>query len=251
MLFTHRFVDIAAILALRYGLCLPLLAMVGCQPMMPLQVAGPPALFSAPPPAGGAVGPVLPGGGAYADGPTAMPLGPVSASPIHVPVANHDLAWEKIVDIVNNYFRVEREQRVQLVGQVLTEGRIDTFPQTGATVLEPHRPDSVGRYNRWESTFQTIRRQAVIRVIPDELGYLVDIEVQKELEDLPRPEHATVGAATFRHDDSLPSRRRETVSRTRFTRQWVPLGRDAALEQQMLADIRACFTGQVSPGVSF
>ncbi len=202
-----------------------LFAMVGCQPLPPLQPANPSGLFGEPP--------------------------AVGSQPVHVPVANHDLAWEKIVDIVNNYFRVERERRVQLVGQVLTEGRIDTFPQTGATVVEPHRPDSVGRYNRWESTFQTIRRRAVVRVIPDAAGYLVDVEVHKELEDLPRPEHATAGAATFRHDDSLPSRLQEDVSRTEFARQWIPLGRDRALEQQMLAEIQACFLGQPFPGLPF
>ena len=226
-----------------YGIVLGLILVAGCQPLAPLPMAGQPPLFGAPPVVG-ADGTVLYGGAPYPMDANAMPPGLVAANPIHVPVGNHDLAWERIVDIVNNYFRVQREQRVQMVGQVITEGRIDTFPQTGATVLEPHRPDSVGRYNRWESTFQTIRRQAVVRVIPDETGYLVGIEVQKELEDLPRPEHATAGAATFRNDGSLPSQRFDEVSPTRFARHWIPLGRDTALEQQILQEISTCMSGQ-------
>ena len=159
---------------------------------------------------------------------------------IHLLVSNRDLAWEQIVDVVDDYFRIERERPVQLVGQVMTEGRIDTYPQTGASVLEQHLSDSVGWENRWERTFQTLRRQAVVRVIPDERGYLIDIAVHKELEDLPQPEHATTRSATFSGISAIPSRRRESVSRTHFARQWVPLGRDTVLEQQMLDKLGAC-----------
>lgn len=171
--------------------------------------------------------------------PSTQQPGQVSPNPLYVPVGNHDLAWEQIVDVVDDYFRVERENRVQTVGHVVTEGRIDTFPQVGATWLEPHRPDSAGWDNRWESTFQTIRRRAVLRVIPEQGGYLVDAEVHKELEDLPRPENSSAGAATFRHDNSLPSRLNEDVSRTRLSKHWIPLGRDFMVEQQLLAEIRA------------
>ena len=167
----------------------------------------------------------------------------IAANPIYIPVTNQDWAWEQIVDVVDDYFRIERESRVQLVGNVVTEGRIDTFPQVGATLAEPHRPDSVGRYNRWESTFQTVRRRGLVRVIPEQGGYLVDLAVYKELEDLPHPENATAGAATFRYDDSLPSRFNEDVSRTRLSEYWIPLGRDIDCEQQMLMEIQARLAG--------
>lgn len=177
-------------------------------------------------------------------GPTGTPVaGAAVGNPLFVPVGNQELAWEQIVDVVDDYFRIERESRVQTVGNVITEGRIDTFPQVGATWLEPHRPDSAGWDNRWESTFQTIRRRAVLRVVPQQGGYLIDTVVQKELEDLPRPENSTAGAATFRNDNSLPSRVDETVNRTRLSENWIPLGRDPMVEQQMLAEIRARVTG--------
>lgn len=169
-------------------------------------------------------------------------VGTECPNPVFVPVANQDLAWEQIVDVVDDYFRVERENRVQVVGNVITEGRIDTFPQVGATWLEPHRPDSVGWDNRWESTLQTIRRRAVLRVIPQQGGYLIDAVVNKELEDLPRPENSTAGAATFRNDNSLPSRSIDPVSRTRFSETWIPQGRDTWAEQALLAEIREKLT---------
>lgn len=170
-------------------------------------------------------------------------LPPIQATPQNttfVPQTNRDAVWDQVVDVVDDYFRIEREQRVRLVGNVLTEGRIDTFPQDGATVFEPHLRDSVGRYNRWESTLQTIRRQATVRVIPAEGGYIVEVSVEKELEDLPKPERATAGAATFRSDTGLRSDTRlEQASHEKAPRRWIPKGRDVALEQTMLSAINA------------
>jgi hypothetical protein len=172
------------------------------------------------------------------------------ANPIAVPVVDEELAWDQIVDVVSEYFTVAREQRAARGGEVWSEGRIETAYQTGATWLEPHRNDSVGSFNRWESTFQTIRRRAVIRVIPDAAGYLVEVIVEKELEDLPNPEKATAGSAIFRSDGSLPSRRLEEVSRTRSSPRWLQLGRDPPLEQRMLAEIHARLSG-VAPNSLF
>jgi len=187
-------------------------------------------------------------------GPEAMPPLPSSIS---VPVANDEWAWDQIADVVSDYFTIVAEQPARRGGEVGSEGRIDTAWQDGATWLEPHRNDSVGSFNRWESTFQTIRRRAAIRVTPSASpspswegagggGYTIEAVVDKELEYLPHPERATAGAAAFRNDGSLPSRREEPVSRTRASPSWIPLGRDPPLEQRMLAEIHARLTGAAS-----
>lgn len=159
-------------------------------------------------------------------------------NPLKVPVSNHDYAWDQIVDVVSDYFPIAREQRVHIDQQVWTEGRIETPYQVGATMFEPLRRDSVGAFNRWQSTLQTIRRRAEIRVVPEPDGYVIDIRVDRELEDLPKPEEASAGAATLRNDSSLPSGARGAVSRTEWSPYWIPLGRDVPLEQKMLAEIR-------------
>jgi hypothetical protein len=173
--------------------------------------------------------------------PVPVPM-PGPANPIFVPVVDEELAWDQIADVVSDYFTIAREQPARR-GEAWCEGRIETVPLDGATVLEPHRKDSVGWFNRWESTFQSIRRRATVRVIPDANGYLVEVIVEKELEDVPKPEKATAGAATFRMDGSLPSSRLEQVSRTHQSPCWIPLGRDPALEQLMLAEIHARLNG--------
>jgi hypothetical protein len=205
-------------------------------PVFPPPVAPPPAVVPMSPLTNAAPGgPVSPQFG--------LPVGPEMAAgianPIAVPVADEQFAWDQIADVVSDYFTIAREQQARRSGEAVMEGFIEAAPQTGATWLEPHRRDSVGSFNRWESTLQTIRRRALVRVIPDAAGYLVEVIVEKELEDLPKPEHATAGAATFRNDGSLPSRRLEQVSHTRSSPRWIPLGRDPLLEQRMLAEIHA------------
>lgn len=222
----------------------------------PGSIFGPPAVPPGTPvPPGVGVPEQLPspfGAGAVVVGPGgAVPM-PVAgpANPISVPVADDDLAWDQIADVVSDYFTISREQRARRFGETTCEGRIDTAPQDGATWLQPERHDSVGSFNRWESTFQSIRRIATVRVIPDANGYLVEVIVEKQLEDLPKPEKSTAGAATFRFDGSLPSERIEQVSRARASQCWISLGRDPALEQRMLAEIHARLNGVTGSRVS-
>jgi len=189
---------------------------------------------------GGCMGPYCGPPGAGPAVPGALPAAPVVVydNPTLLPVADPRVAWETVVDVVDDYFEIDREDPVRVIGQTITEGRLDTFPQTGATLLEPWRHDSVGLGERLESTLQSIRRQATVRVMPTEGGYWVEVAVYKELEDVARPEHATAGAATFRYDETL-RRVEQPVSARPIHEGWIPLGRDAALEQQILADLHA------------
>jgi len=168
---------------------------------------------------------------------------PGLANPIFVPASNDEYAWEQISDVVSDYFTITREQQVRRSGDAWCEGRIETQYQGGASWLEPFRKDSVGMFNRWESTFQTIRRKATVRVTPDANGYLVEVVVEKELEDLPHPERASASVAAFPNDTPLTTARSGDVSRTLSSPRWLPLGRDPALEAKMLADIHARLNG--------
>lgn len=177
----------------------------------------------------------------------APPLAP--ANPIHVPVSHRDAAWDQIVDVVDDYFRIQNEKRVQQVGDVLVEGRIDTIPLTGATLLEPWRHDSAGYANRLESTLQTIRRQATIRVIPAQGGFLVEAIVQKELEDRAQPFPPLAGDATFRTTFGQ-AESSDQAPEVQAHLGWISLGRDPALEQEILAQIQARLGGFM-PGPSY
>ena len=154
-------------------------------------------------------------------------------NPALLPVRDPEVAWETVVDVVDDYFKIKWEVPVQLAGNVPLEGQLDTFPAVGSTLFEPWRRDSVGPYDKLESTLQSIRRQATVRVIPVPNGYLVDVAVVKYLEDVSQPMHATAGAATFRNDSSL-TRVVSPVGGQPITRDWIDMGRDTALEQELI-----------------
>ena len=181
--------------------------------------------------------------------------GPPASTPrnaVVIPPLDAEVVWTTLVDVAYDYFKVQSEQRVVFANGVPTEGRIDTYPQTGATVLEPWRGDSVGWNERWESTLQSIRRIGTMRLIPDPAGWRVEVEVEKELEYLSRPMRATAGGASFRNDDSLyrygtplptlgqaVGDQPRPVAAPTPTAGWIPLGRDPLLEQRMLGKLLA------------
>lgn len=165
---------------------------------------------------------------------------PAYPNPVLIPSNDYEYVWEQMVDVVNDDFRIIREERVRQVGNMLTEGLVETEPLVGATLLEPWRGDSASSYERLESTLQTIRRRSIVRMIPSQGGFLVDVAVFKELEDLKRPKHSTVGEATFRSDQSL-ERFREPVGEFPQSVGWIPLGRDVAAEQRILQRLMARF----------
>jgi hypothetical protein len=162
---------------------------------------------------------------------------PAVQNPVFIAGNNSDVFWEALVDVLDDYFRIVHEDRVRQVGDVLTEGRIDMYPKTGATVLEPWRKDSVGRFQRWESTLQTIRRRAQARVIPTAGGFLVEVIVEKELEALDRPEHATAASAGLRLGETIDRQPAGSLRDDPHTLGWIPLGRDTILEQTILMEL--------------
>jgi len=168
--------------------------------------------------------------------PTWQTLNVLHENPVLLPVSDHEFAWETVVDVVDDYFKIDREEPVRLMGNVPMEGRLDTFPAVGSTLLEPWRRDSVGPYEKLESTLQSIRRRATVRVIPAQNGYWVDVAVFKELEDVVQPAHATAGAATFRNDSSL-TRVVDPVGEQEIHEGWIAMGRDTALEQRIIRQL--------------
>jgi hypothetical protein len=223
-------------------------AVRGQQPLPALPLAPNPF---APLPEGTVIGP----GGTVA----AAPAPPVKSSAI-IPPLDAEAVWKQMVDVADDYFKVASEQRVTFANGVPTEGRIDTFPQTGATLLEPWRADSVGFRERLESTLQSIRRIGTMRLMPDPAGWRIEVVVNKELEHLARPMRATTGGASFRNDDSLyrygtplPTLGQQVGDQPRPVAAptpnlgWIPLGRDPLLEQRILSKVLARRGGAPGP----
>ncbi len=185
-------------------------------------------------------------------GPVAPGAPPAVRNSAVIPPLDAEVIWKQMVDVADDYFKVQAEQRVVFANGVPTEGRIDTFPQTGATLLEPWRADSIGFQERLESTLQSIRRIGTMRLTPDPNGWRIEVMVNKEVEHLARPMRATTGGASFRNDDSLyrygtplPTLGQQVGDQPRPVAAptpnlgWIPIGRDPLLEQRMLSKVLA------------
>lgn len=175
-----------------------------------------------------------------------LPTAPVPAvtfeNPIFIPGTDYQRVWETVVDVVDDHFRIEREEPVRLVGDVLTEGRLDTFPEVSSTILEPWRRDSADTYDKIESTLQSMRRRAQVRVIPVAGGYSIDVAVFKELEDMAQPEQATAGRATF-PTESTQVRIVSAVGPQETHLGWIGKGRDPNLEQLLICQLQSQLSG--------
>jgi hypothetical protein len=177
-------------------------------------------------------------------------------NPLEVPVTDREFFWNQLVDTVDDYFSIATERRAEIAAGLPTEGLIETHYQTGATCLEPWLWDSASEFERTLATLQSIRRRARLQIIPTATGYGVNVEVFKELEDVARPAQAMPGSSTPRHDGSLVRQREDRRSERRGAVQslgWIPIGRDAALEQEILRELygRLFEAGSFQPGRPF
>lgn len=160
-----------------------------------------------------------------------IPSNEVVDNPLMVPpTSDFETVWKSTVSVVDDYFTIRSENRLSRT--------IKTDPRIGATLFEPWLPDSVGFNERLESTLQTIRRYAEVKVTPAPGGgYLVAVTVYKELEDLVKPDRQSAGRAVFNNDIPV-NRYNELVGPIPAPIGWIPRNRDPKLEREILRRIK-------------
>ncbi|MBA4188976.1 MAG: hypothetical protein C0467_13345 [Planctomycetaceae bacterium] len=158
---------------------------------------------------------------------------PVLVSP-GVPTASayHEV-FEKAVSVLDEYF--------ELLPPNPYDGRIVSKPRIAPGFEQFWKRGNPEPRGRLLATFQTIRQTATAEIRAGERGgYLVYVVVYKELEDLPKPAQARGASAVFQDTPSV-DRQFDVVSPDASTTPgWYRVGRDYALEQQILRRIRDC-----------
>jgi hypothetical protein len=154
-------------------------------------------------------------------------------TPIPEPAGGYEQVWNTTVRVVDKYFNIASENRYG--------GMIETIPETGGTLLEPWRRDAVGFYEKLEGSLQTIRRRGFVSVQPSPTGgFLIGVEVYKELENLPMPVYTNFGGGTLLHS-LLPLQEQVLDSEVPAGAGWIAMGRDPKLEARIIADLKAEF----------
>ena len=148
--------------------------------------------------------------------------------------ANSEAAWETTVSTLHRFgFRTATENKL--------DGTIESAWVVGSSLGEVWRDDSVGFANRLEDSLQSTRRRVVatVRPVAGEFGpeaYEVTIRAFKEIEDVRGVVANTTGGATFQAREPI-DRELQAVHGQFGPIQWVPLGRDPALENAIVADL--------------
>ena len=163
---------------------------------------------------------------------------PEARFPNPMPLPSSDAATvEKVAQ------RVLLEMHFDIVYPASKPGRIDTEHLTGANWFEFWRDDSVGNFQRVESSLHTIRREVHVVVTPAPTGCQVSVKADKERLSAPGTSPAGISEA---YDIFNPRKtslaRQDEFKETQYT--WLPEGRDDALEQMLLERIQGLLGGR-------
>jgi hypothetical protein len=158
---------------------------------------------------------------------------PVLVSP-GIPTASaYQEVFEKTIDVLDDYF--------ELLPPNPYDGRIVSRPRIAPGYEQFWKRGNPDARGRLLATFQTIRQTATARIWAGERGgYLVSVEVDKELEDVARPVMSRAGAAVFQEGPTVDRQLDVVGPETSPDQSWFKVGRDYALEQQILRRIRNC-----------
>jgi len=165
--------------------------------------------------------------------PTQAIENPVLVSPGQPTAAAYQEVFEKTIDVLDDYF--------DLLPPNPYDGRIVSKPRIAPGYEQFWKRGNPDARSRLLATFQSIRQTATAEIrAGDRGGYLVYIVVEKELEDLARPTGARFGSAIFQESPTV-DRQLEVVGPEATTDlTWFKVGRDYAMEQQILRRIRNC-----------
>ncbi|MEM9827401.1 MAG: hypothetical protein AAF958_12460 [Planctomycetota bacterium] len=174
-------------------------------------------------------------------------------NPVQVPAVRDQFLWNAITDTVDDFFQIAKQQPVVNSGNMVVDGRLETAYQVGGSIFEPWRKDSTAGFERLQSTLQSIRRRAIVTARPaiaagsslpmspggsvaNADGYLIEVVVTKDLEDVLDPDSVSQVPEVSRHDGTL-IRIGDRIDDSPLTLGWIPLGRDPQLEQRILSQI--------------
>ena len=161
---------------------------------------------------------------------------PVLLAPGQPTPEGYEEIYNRVLDALDDYFEIKPASRYS--------GVIETLPRLAPGFEQPWKITTPDARQRLIATFQTMRHTAVAKIWAGERGgYLVSIEVYKELENLGTPSITASSTPIFR-DSATVDRRSEVIAGPRSAEtQWIPAGaaphRDFAFEQIILRKIQA------------
>ncbi len=162
--------------------------------------------------------------------------GPVS-NPTYIALGTTNDAYRKVFERVTDLLS---DYQFEIAEANPYAGLIRTHPRVAPGLEQFFKPGSPDSGERTLNTLQSIRNIIVVKIDgARDGGFWVDVRVYKELENVDRPIRATAGAAAFRSDNPI-DRQYEVIEPVAVSGGWIPIGEDAAFEQELLARLKMC-----------
>jgi hypothetical protein len=177
-------------------------------------------------------------GPALLEGPALIPAGSNvihDQNPVFIPLGpdSYGQVFENCLRVLGDYgFEIQESNRY--------DGRIECLPRVSPGLGLFLKPGSPDLRDRLLATTQSFRHRVSVAIQPaDNGGFFIEVAARKELEDLPRPERSTVGAAVFRNEPSV-ERQFEVIDPAFYDSKWIYRGRDLPLEQEIIRRLKKC-----------
>ena len=133
--------------------------------------------------------------------------------------------------------RTLTELRFQIEYPPAAEGRITTESLTGASWFEFWRKDTRGAWQSLEASAHTTRRKATVAVTRKDKGCQVLVKIEKQRASAPNLGPDNIAEAFSRyHPEESERMRQNELAKTKY--KWIDMGRDDALEQDILERIQ-------------
>lgn len=142
--------------------------------------------------------------------------------PLVVPAEDRDAAWRAVTNVVDDHFEIEHEAHGELIGDSLL---------------------TANRMNQHEGSEPSVRHRGFVALAPSPEGFQLEVNVYREVAEsnLPMPLSAQIESDTTEGIPPVP------WIGEGHTPIWVPAGRNAALEEELLAEVRARLDGTEEP----
>jgi hypothetical protein len=159
---------------------------------------------------------------------------PVLVSPGKPTAEAYRQVFDKALDVLTDYF-----PEMQTINPY--DGRIVTKPRIAPGYEQFLKPGNPDPRQRLLATLQSVRQTATVLIKCGERGgFTVEVVVDKELEDTPRPTRTTIGNPTFQDYPTVAREVEVVTPDLSADRAWFKIGRDYAFEQELLRRIRQC-----------
>ena len=143
--------------------------------------------------------------------------------------ASYEAVWKSTIDVVEERFYIEK--RDEKAGHILTH------PRQAPSAFEIWATDASGLYDTIEETLHDVRREVEAHVVRGGIDVRLTLHVRRERKNLERRPTAFLTKYAAPISGTLEERTAEALTDPRTL--WTPMGRDGAMEDRLIEEIRS------------